>query len=89
MHGGSELTLQLAMLFGKAQETKLAEESSRDDLVHEGCTRIPPWTMSVASGGEGPLTLSPSFLQTPPHDGRPCCSARSSGHHGLQGTPTP
>jgi len=30
-----------------------------------------------------------SFLQTPPRDGRPCCSARSSGHHGLQGTPTP
>ena len=29
-----------------------------------------------------------SFLQIPPHDGHPCCSARSSCHQGLQGTCT-
>ena len=30
-----------------------------------------------------------SFLQTPPRGERPCCSAKSSGHYGLQGTYTP
>ena len=39
---------------------------------------------SCASGQE----FAFSFLQIPPRDGHPCCSARSSCHQGLQGTYT-
>jgi len=49
----------------------------------------PPADGLICGSCSSGLDFACSFLQTPPHDGRPCCSARSSGHHGLQGTPTP
>jgi hypothetical protein len=47
--------------------------------------RRPP----ISAGCSSDRSFAYSFLQIPPHDGHPCCSASSSHHQGLQGTFTP
>jgi hypothetical protein len=43
----------------------------------------------LSAGCSSDRSFAYSFLQIPPRDGHPCCSASSAHHQGLQGTCTP
>jgi hypothetical protein len=49
------------MLLEEAQETELAEETSRDGMVHVGRSRVPPWAMPVVGAGECSMALEPQL----------------------------
>ena len=61
VHGGSKLTLQSLMLLEEAQEPTVSEVSSRDCQVHVGRTGVPPWSVAIVGGDEGPLALKPQL----------------------------
>ncbi len=55
----------------------------------ECCGPLAQMGPPISAGCSSDRSFAYSFLQIPPHDGHPCCSASSSHHQGLQGTLTP